>query len=61
MLVTPEQVKLSAFSIEEFERYGLFDEDGCIIGVKEDAPPKFKEAYEYDKKKEAEWEALGLY
>ena len=60
MLVTPEQVKLSAFSIEEFERYGLFDEDGCIIGVKDDAPADFKEAYEHDKETEEELAALGI-
>ena len=56
----PDEFKLYQFSDDEYDKYGIFDEDGCIIGVKDDAPPEFKEAYEYDKNKEAEWEALGI-
>lgn len=56
----PDDWKLSKFSTEEYRKYGLFDDMGDIIGVKDDAPPEFKEAYEYDKKKEAKWEALGI-
>ena len=52
--------ELAKYTGDEILTYGLFDEDGCIVGVTEDAPPEFKEAYEHDKKLQAEREALGL-
>lgn len=59
-MLLPGQTKLSAFSIEEYERYGLLDDVGCIVGVKDDAPAEFKEAYEADKKFYQKMEAEGL-
>ena len=60
MTWAPGTFELEKFTFEEFERYGLFDDLGELIGVKDDAPPEFKEAYEHDKKKRAEFEALGI-
>ena len=60
-MVDPNEIKLWQFPKEVRERYCLFDEDGFLAGVKDDAPPEFKEAYEYDKKRDEEREAMGLY
>ena len=60
MLLAYGQSKLSKFSDEEFEKYGVFDEVDDIVGVKEDAPPEFKEAYEADKKMREELRAQGF-
>lgn len=60
MTWAPGTFELEKFTFEEFERYGIFDDLGELIGVKDDAPPEFKEAYEHDKKKRAEFEALGI-
>ena len=49
-MLLPGQTKLEKFSAEDFEKYGVFDDVGDIIGVKDDAPADFKEAYEADKK-----------
>lgn len=57
----PGEVKLAKFSTEEYEHYGILDELGCIIGVKENAPEEFKKAFEADKKRADELEKLGLY
>ena len=56
----PDEFKLYQFSDDEYGKYGIFDADGCIIGVKDDAPPEFKEAYEHDMKKRAEPETSGI-
>ena len=52
--------KMAKYSFEEFMMYGIFDEDGCFTGVKDDAPDEFKEAYEHDKKLQDERDALGI-
>ena len=51
---------LAKYTFEEISVYGVFDEDGVLVGVKEDAPPDFKEAYEKDKKIRENRQALGL-
>ena len=56
-VLAPGTLKMAKFTIEEREKYGVFDEDGWLIGVKEDAPAEFKEAWSADRKLEAEmWE-----
>ena len=57
---TVNDIKLKGYSNEEYERYGIFDDLGFIIGVKDDAPAEFKDAYEADKKIFEEMEAKGL-
>ena len=52
--------KLTGYTSMEIMKYGIFDDDGVLIGVKEDAPADFKEAYEVDKKLCKKWEAQGL-
>ena len=59
-MITVEQSELAKYSTEEFEKYGLFDEYGSIIGVKEDAPADFKAAYEHDKKMYDEAQERGI-
>ena len=54
------EMRLAKYKKEEILNYGVFDKMGCLVGVKEDAPPEFKEAYEHDKKMDEEWEALGI-
>ena len=60
-MLAPGKMKLASFSIEEYERYGILDDVGCIISVKDDAPAEFKEAFEADKKRVDDMESLGLY
>ena len=52
--------RLAKYTKEELLTYGIFDDMGCLVGIKDDAPPEFKAAYEADKKKDDEWEALGI-
>ena len=59
-MLAPDEVKLKGYSVEEYEKYCVFDEDGFICGVKDDAPSEFKEAYEHDEKRRKELEALGI-
>lgn len=59
-MFAPGALKLADFSLEEIEKYAILDDMGCIIGVKEDAPPDFKEAYEAAQKLFALWESLGI-
>lgn len=49
-MIAPDDAKLFQYPTEDILRYCILDNEGSIIGVKEDAPPKFKEAYEHDKK-----------
>ena len=49
-MIAFSESKLAKYTNEECERYGVFDDLGFIIGVKDDAPADFKEAYEADKK-----------
>ena len=49
-MVAYSELKLVKFSDETVEKYGLFDNWGILIGIKDDAPADFKEAYEHDKK-----------
>ena len=59
-MIAYSESALAKIPMEDFRKYGIFDEWGTIIGVKDDAPADFKEAYEHDKKIEEEWEALGI-
>ena len=59
-MLLPNEVKLAKFSIEEHEKYGVFDNEGWLVGVKENAPDEFKEAYEWDEKKNEERWKLGI-
>ncbi len=52
--------KLAKYADIESFKYFIFDEYGDLIGVKDDAPPDIKEAYEADKKISDEWAALGI-
>lgn len=52
--------KLAKIPDEIFMKYGVFDEYGDIVGVKEDAPAEFKEAYEHDKKMYDDTLAQGI-
>ena len=40
--------------------YGIFDEDGCLVGLKEEAPLEARESFEKYQKKCDEFEAKGL-
>ena len=60
-MLAPGQTKLEQFSIEVFEKYSIFNDVGDIIGVKDDAPTNFKEAYEHDKKMKDELWEQGFY
>ena len=53
-------VELKGYTVDDYEKYCLFDEDGFIAGVKEDAPADFKAAYEHDKKLYEEAEERGI-
>ena len=48
------------YSSDERERYCLFDEYGCIVGIKENVPSDFKEAYKEYEKIKLEWEERGI-
>ena len=52
--------KLAKYTDKEFEEYGIFDDLGTIIGVKDDAPADFKQAYEEYKEHCQKMEDLGL-
>ena len=52
--------KMTKYTSMEIRQYGVFDDDGILIGVKEDAPADFKEAYEADKKFRKKWEDAGV-
>ena len=54
------ETRLAEYTQEELLTYGLFDDLGCLVGVKENAPVEFKLAYEADKQKAKEWETLGI-
>ena len=60
-MMLPGEMKMVKFSIEEREKYGIFDAEGWLVGVKESAPAEFKEAYEHDEKKEKEAWEQGIY
>ena len=52
--------KLARYTSIEIMKYGIFDDEGVLIGVKEDAPEDFKKACETDKKFCNKWEAMGV-
>ena len=52
--------KLAKYEDIESLKYFIFDEYGDLIGVKDDAPPDIKEAYEADKKIDEKWAELGI-
>ena len=54
------KLKIDKYPIEEFKKYGLFDDMYEIIGVKEDAPTEFKEAYEEYRAHCEKMEELGI-
>ena len=49
-MMAADKSKMAKFSVEEVFSYGIFDEDGSLVGAKDDAPAEFKEAFEADKK-----------
>ena len=44
-MLAPDEIKLFSYPVEEFEKYGVFDEDGHIIGVKNNASLDFKKDF----------------
>ena len=60
MLAYSEFEFFSVYSYNDRKCYCLYDDFGCIIGVKEEAPAEFKAAYEEYRKKREEWEAAGI-
>ena len=52
--------RLAKYADVDILKYFIFDECGDLIGVKDDAPPDIKEAYEADKKISDEWATLGI-
>ena len=59
-MLAPRVLKMTKFTVEECKKYGVFDEDGWLIGVKEDTPANFKEAWSEDQKLYAEAEKKGI-
>ena len=54
------EMKLAKYTKEEVLVYGVFDDMGCLVGAKKEAPAEFKMAYEIDKQKNKEVEMLGI-
>ena len=52
--------KFWQYPSEERERYCIYSEHGYIIGVKEEAPEEFKEAYAAEEERERKWAELGI-
>ena len=52
--------ELDKYTTEDILKHGVFDDMGCLVGIKDDAPADFKVAYEADKKKNKKWEELGI-
>ena len=46
--------------IQYVKEYGIYDEDGCLVGMKETAPEEVKKSFEEYQKKREEWEAMGI-
>ena len=59
-MVAYSELKMVKFSDKEVETYGLFDNWGVLIGVRDDAPADFKKAYEHDKKMYEDAQKRGL-
>ena len=59
-MILPDNAKIFCYPKEILAKYGVFDKDGCIIGVKGNAPVDFKSAYDDYKKYREEMEALGI-
>ena len=59
-MMAANESKMSNFTVEEVLSYGVFDEDGSLIGVTDFAPAEFKEAFEADKKMYDEALARGV-
>ena len=53
-------MKLHKYTLEELEKYGLFDSYGFICGTKEDAPADFKEAWEEHEEYRKKMAELGI-
>lgn len=54
------EAKLDKYRLDDIWEYLIFDEDGILAGIKDDAPQDLKEAYEENKKIQAEWAAEGI-
>lgn len=54
------KAKFWQYSEEYFKQYCIYDEEGTLTGVKDDAPEDFKAAYEEEKKHDEKMAALGL-
>lgn len=39
-------IDASLYDFEGIHQYGIFDEDGFLIGIKDDAPQEIKDSYE---------------
>ena len=59
-MVAYSELKMVKFSDKEVETYGLFDNWGVLIGVRDDAPADFKKAYEHDKKMYEDAQKRGI-
>ena len=59
-MIKPGVLKMMNFSLDEFEKYGVYDEWGELVGVKDDAPADFKEAWAADQKLYDEAEKNGI-
>ncbi len=59
-MIAYSESKFWQYPSEEMERYCIYSEHGYIIGVKEDAPAEFKEAWAAEEERNRKWEALGI-
>ena len=39
-------IDASLYDFEGIHQYGIYDEDGFLIGIKDDAPQEIKDSYE---------------
>ena len=42
------------------DKYGIFDEDGCITGFRDDAPEEAKKSWKKYLQDRAKWDEEGL-
>ena len=58
-MLLASDTKLWQYPVDDIMKYCIF-ENGDIVGVKDDAPAEFKEAYDWEKKKDKERWAAGI-
>ena len=58
-MLLASDTKLWQYPVDDIMKYCIF-ENGDIVGVKDDAPAEFKEAYDWEKKKEKERWTKGI-